>query len=595
MDTQGRGGVDGLDDIDPADQWVFNPETGGYELNLSGVPTSRAAVPAVRPRPRPASGTASSTKTLPPRPRRSSDDAGATGRGAGTRTRDRRPPGAGGPPRGRGTERRAAAERRRAKKERRRKILIWVSACLAMLMLIGAGVAWYVYKRLNDNLTKVEVPFDNPVTRDAPVNILFIGTDERLGAGNDGYGDADSTGHADTTVLLHVSQDRTHATALSIPRDLVVDIPDCETVQSDGSVRTIPGAQRVRFNESYGVDGRDPGCTWKTVEQLVGVEINHFMMADFNAVKDLSTAVGGVEVCLAKDIDDKKSHLTLPAGRHVVEGEQALAFVRTRSSVGFGSDLSRIELQQQFLASMARSLTSGDTLTNPTKVWALAEAVTNSLTVDAAIGDIQSLVALAQDLADVPVKDISFVTVPVIDNPDEEVAATVVLNEDKALPLFRMLQEDLSLTEAEEAGKAAEDSREAVDAREKAEPVPAAQVRVDVYNGGTRVGAAQDTLVWMQNTHGMVLATNAGNATAQQTTTTLEYGPDQAGQAATLAELMGLPDSALKESSADAGDSPMTLVLGDDFRGAGTPIEVEAKKPADLDSVTADDEDVCAS
>ncbi|MCE7083287.1 LCP family protein [Streptomyces sp. ST2-7A] len=589
MDTQGRGGVDGLDDIDPADQWVFNPATGGYELNLSGAPTPRATVPAVRPGPRPGARTASSTKTLPPRPRRPVDDAGTA---AGTRTRDRRPTGAGDPPRARGTERRAAAERRRAQKERRRKVLIRISASLAVLMLVGAGASWYVYKRLNDNLTKVEVPFDNPVTRDAPVNILFIGTDQRLGSGNEGYGDADSAGHADTTVLLHVSQDRTHATALSIPRDLVVDIPDCETAQSDGSVRTVPGAQGVRFNESFGVDGRDPGCTWKTVEHLVGVEINHFMMADFNAVKDLSTAVGGVEVCLAKDIDDDKSHLTLPAGRHVVEGEQALAFVRTRSSVGFGSDLSRIELQQQFLASMARSLTSGDTLTNPTKVWGLAEAVTNSLTVDSAIGDIQALVALAQDLADVPVKDISFVTVPVVDNPTEEVAATVVLNEDKALPLFRMLQEDLSLTDVEDAAK---DSGNSGDAPEKAEPVPAAQVRVDVYNGGTRVGAAQETLVWLQNTHGMTLATNAGNAAAQQATTTLEYGPDQAGRAVTLAKLMGLPGSALKESSADAGDSPMTLVLGDDFRGAGTPIEVEAKKPADLDSVTADNEDICAA
>jgi LCP family protein required for cell wall assembly len=245
--------------------------------------------------------------------------------------------------------------------------------------------------RLNDNLTKVDVPYDNPATSDEPVNILLIGSDERVGEGNAGYGDADSLGHAETTVLLHFSKNREHATALSIPRDLIVDIPDCETKQDDGTVVTIPGQPGARFNESYGQQGRDPGCTWKTVQEITGIEINHFMLVDFNAVKTLATAVGGVEVCVAKDIDDDKSHLTLSAGRHVIEGEDALAFVRTRNSVGHGSDLSRIELQQQFLGSMARSLKDSGTLSNPKQLWDLADAVTKALTVDTGIGDVQKL------------------------------------------------------------------------------------------------------------------------------------------------------------------------------------------------------------
>lgn len=465
---------------------------------------------------------------------------------------------------------------------------MWCGGGLAILMVVGCAGAFYALQRLNANIDKVDIGIQNDARKGEPINILIIGTDERLGDGNKGYGDNDSEGHADTTVLLHVSADRDHATALSIPRDLMTDIPDCETIQDDGTTKIIPGAQQVRFNESYGQNGRDPGCTWRTVESLTGVEINHFMMADFQAVKDLSTAVGGVEVCLAKDIDDPKSHLKLDAGTHRVEGEEALAFVRTRSSVGHGSDLSRIELQQQFLASMARSVKASGDLTNPKKLWDLADTATRALTVDTGIGSIGSLQDLALDLAAVNVKDISFVTLPVIDNPHEEVVATVVLDEPKAAPLFQMLREDVSLTATDQASDDDKNGEEAP------EPAPAEEVRVDVFNGGKVIGAAQDTLDWLQNGQGMPLATNAGNAGEPHVTTVLEYGPDQAAQAATLAGLMGLPDDALKEQPDEAGDLPMTLVLGDDFTKAGVPIEVPAERPADLDSLTADDEDVCA-
>ncbi|GAA1923789.1 LCP family protein [Streptomyces sodiiphilus] len=578
MDAHGRGDAG---EIDPADQWVFNPDTGSYELRLTGtdrVPTGSAAGA------RTARGAARTGA-----PRRGTASPGRRAAPAG----DRPPPGAGDRQVPAQRDRRAPRNRRKQKEVKRRsgrkRALMWVGGALAMLLIVGAAGVFWAYQRLNDNIDKVDVGIRNPATSDGPVNILFIGTDQRLGEGNSGYGDAGSEGHADTTILLHVSADRSHATALSIPRDLITDIPDCETIGSDGSTTVIPGDQRVRFNQSYGQKGRDPGCTWRTVEQLTGLEINHFMMADFNAVKDLSTAVGGVPVCVAKDIDDPKSHLKLSAGTHRVEGEEALAFVRTRYAVGHGSDLSRIGLQQQFLASMAREMKSGDTLTNPVKLWDLAEAVTNAMTVDTGIGSINKLSDLARDLSRVEVSDITFVTLPVIDNPDEEVRATVVLDEAKAAPLFRMLQEDISLTSPEAED---EDGKNGDDAPEMA---PASEVRVDIYNGGSRIGAAQETLDWLQNTHGVHLSTNAGNAGTPQQTTTLEHGPDQAGQAARLADLMGLPKDGLRELPQETGDVPMTLVLGDDFRGAGTPVEVPAKKPKDLDSVMADDEDVCAS
>ncbi|WP_209314802.1 LCP family protein [Streptomyces bohaiensis] len=590
--------------MDPADQWVLNPETGNYELRPQsgqrggGAPTGTRA-PQRGPHP---DGTGH--RGGPPRQRRAPGE--ETSRPAPPRDdaehehEDDEDP----PPARRGAgrdgdlpaqrDRRAQRGRRKVKQKKKRgkKILMWVAGVLALLLVVGCTAAYLTYKRLNDNITKVDVPYDNPATSDAPVNILLIGSDQRTGDGNDGYGDRDSLGHAETTVLLHFSQEREHATALSIPRDLIVDIPECE-VTRDGVTETIPGSQGVRFNESYGQQGRDPGCTWKTVQELTGVEINHFMLLDFNAVKTLSTAVGGVEVCLAKDIDDPKSHLKLSAGTHVIEGEEALAFVRTRDSVGHSSDLSRIQLQQQFLGSMARSLTSNGTLTDPGKLLDLADAATKALTVDTAIGDVQKLHELARDLGRVPVEDISFVTLPVKDNPAEEIAATVVLDRTKAEPLFRMIQEDISLT-AEEDEEPAEEDDGAKNGDDKPEPAAIGEIQTEVFNGGDVPGAAQQTLDWLLG-KGAVLATLGGNADAQETTVLL-HTPDQAAQAATLADMMGMSDSAVKiRENAEPGRA-MTLILGNDFSGPGVPIEAPAKKPENLESSTAEDAaDTCAA
>ncbi|MEE1929327.1 LCP family protein [Streptomyces sp. TRM 70351] len=602
MDAQGRGHAG---DIDPADQWVLNPRTGNYELRLNpagdpsgGAPESgRAAPPHQRgPAPgestgrRPApggTGAATSGTGAARAGTRSGEGTGTRSGGAGQRLPAQRGRRAGGPQRGGGP---VSRRKPKAKPPRRKKVLRIGGGAIALLVLAGCTTASVLYFKLNGNIDKVDVGIRNDATTDGPVNILVIGTDARTGKGNEKYGDLDSVGHADTTLLLHVAKDRSNATVLSIPRDMVTDIPACPTQQPDGSEKVIPGEQGVRFNESLGQHGRDPGCTWRTVEQLTGLKINHFMMADFNAVKTLSTAVGGVEVCVAKDIDDPKSHLKLSAGTHVVEGEQALAFVRTRSSVGLGSDLSRIELQQQFLGSMFRQMKSAETLTSPTKLLDLADAATKALTVDTGIGRATDLAALARDLSRVPPKNITFATVPVLDNPAETVKTTVVLDEAKARPLFEMVKADKSLTET---GK-----KKAGDAKGgAAEPAkaPAAEVRVDVLNGGGPIGAAQQTVSWLQNSQGVSLSRNAGNAEAEQPATTLSYGPDQAGQAATLAELMGLPKSALKEQAADAGPGvPMTLTLGGDFDAAGTPLVAPDKAPEGVQKINGGDDAVCA-
>ncbi|MFE9846931.1 LCP family protein [Streptomyces goshikiensis] len=578
MDAQSRRRAD---EIDPADQWVLNPRTGNYELRLDSSAEQQTQ------QQRPSVGAPRRTRKAPVAPAAPEAPSPVV---PGPRRGD-------GPPGGR----RGGGRSRRIGGGGRKKALMITGGTLAFLLVGGSVGAYLYYDHLNGNLNVTDIgnAGSGGFKKDQPINILVIGTDKRSGAGNEGYGDKDSVGHADTTILFHVSKDRSNATALSIPRDLITSVPDCPTKQPDGSTKNIPGEKGTRFNTSLGQAGRDPGCTMRTVKEITGIQVDHFMMVDFNAVKNLSTAVGGVPVCLEKDVNDKDSKLKLSAGEHRLAGEDALAFVRTRHAFGNQSDLDRIKTQQQFLGSMMREMKSKETLTSPKKFLSLAEVATKSLTVDSGIGSIDKLTDLAGELKDMNLKNISFTTLPVVDNPAEKVKATVVVNQAQADPLLKMIRGDVSLTEVEKKEKAAKESAEAQDkAKQDAllqgEKAPAGDVRVDIRNGGGPAGSASTTLNWLQNSKGVNKASNLGNAPAKIPATQLEFAPNQAAQARALADMMGLPATALKVAAADAGPkTPMKLTLGADFKGAGIALNAPTEAPEGVQRVEAD-KAICA-
>lgn len=568
MDTQGR------DDIDPAGQWVLDPASGTYR------PRSEAAARRTRPRemPRQAGRGPVAPPERIPRPRvRRSPAAPPQRRRRGVQGGRGGRPGAGGGGGGRAG---------RKGLSRRRKALLWVAATMGLVLVVVGVGGYLVYEHFNGNLTTVDVgdAGSKDVLGDGPLNLLVIGTDSRQGLG-DAYGDPDDMGHADTTILFHVSADRSNATAMSIPRDIVTSIPDCPTRQPDGSVRTIPGIPAgltaPKFNESLGVGGRDPGCTMRAVTQLTGIPVDHFMMVDFEAVKTLSTAIGGVDVCLARPLVDPKSHLRLPAGTHRIEGEQALEFVRTRHALQNQSDLDRIKLQQRFLGAMIRKVKSSGSLTNPRKLFTLADTATKALTVDSAIGSVSRLASLARDLGKLDVKHITFVTLPVVDNPNEKVHATVVVDQARAQRLFTLIKDDVSLSGRKKKPR--------TDPKLLGPKAPPADVRVRVYNGSGIPLAARGTVDWLRATQGVGGPANGGNAPAPAARTTLVYAPEQAAQARTLAAMLGLPGSALRPSPAVAAGSDMALTLGADFTRAGVPVPDPSAEPDDLDKTGADD------
>ncbi|MFE7129455.1 LCP family protein [Streptomyces sp. NPDC057638] len=452
-----------------------------------------------------------------------------------------------------------AADRRKAnsKKFGRKRTLVWTGGVLAFLLVGGSTVGYLIYQNVDGSITTASTDGAGTggFSKDRAINVLVIGTDKRAGKGNESYG------NADTSILFHVSEDRTNATALSIPSNLITDIPDCPTTLASGK-KNIPGTSGGQFGTSLGQAERTPSCTMRTVTELTGIQLDHFMVADFNAVKALTTAIGGVDICLAKDINDKESHLKLSKGEHTIQGEQALALLRTRLSAGSGRDLSFIEIQQLLLGSLMRKLKSNDTLTSPTTMRELAEAAAKALTVDNQIGDINQLRKLGTELFSVNPKNITFTTVPV--------------DKSKAVQVFSMLRKDVSFTGTKEASEE--------EPKLKGKMAAAADVRVDVYNGGSGPGNAQTVVTWLQDNMGVLKSTNKVNAPAKVEKTQLVYAPNQAAQARRLANMMGLPATAMKPTTDAVGPDPMVLTLGPDFTEAGTPL----KPPADIQQVQAD-------
>lgn len=282
---------------------------------------------------------------------------------------------------------------------------------LVSLMTFGTIVYWNLLGNvstfeLEDNSDPIVDVFEGGV------NILLVGSDTRVGQGEEfGEGQADADGTLnDVNMLFHLSEDHSHASVVSIPRDTLVDTPQC--TNDDGE----------QVSERYGVmmnsileDG-GMSCIVATVEEMSGLDIQYAAMITFRGVIEMSNAVGGVDVCVEQPIEDTYVGLNLDAGTHSLQGEDALKFLRTRHGVGDGSDLARISNQQVFLSALFRTVKSNETLTNPTKLYGIARAATQNMTLSSNMNNVDTLVSLATALAQVPNEAMGFVRLPVADS-----------------------------------------------------------------------------------------------------------------------------------------------------------------------------------
>ncbi|MYT33787.1 LCP family protein [Streptomyces sp. MspMP-M5] len=296
---------------------------------------------------------------------------------------------------------------------RHRRWLRAAALALTVAVLASAGLGWAVWTRLDGNIrsdSATERELEKYESERPPAgpknaqNILLIGSDNR-GGGNGEYGEDSGTQRSDTTILLHLAANRQSATAVSVPRDLMVQVPHCK--RSDGS-ESVP--QTVQFNWAFAFGGA--ACAIRTVERMTRIRIDHHIVVDFTGFKNMVDAVHGVQMCLPRPVQDDEAHVSLPAGRQTLDGEAALGYVRARKSLGDGSDTQRMARQQQFLAALVRKVQSNGVLLNPMRLYPVLDAATSSLTTDAGLASLRGLYELVRSMRSIPTAHVQFLTVP---------------------------------------------------------------------------------------------------------------------------------------------------------------------------------------
>ncbi len=331
---------------------------------------------------------------------------------------------------------------------RRGRVLKITGLSLAGLLLLGAGAAGWVYWQLDGNIGSVDInsalgddrparPLSTPSADEplpaGPLNVLVLGSDSRGGEENRELGGGEDGGaRSDTAMVVHLDAGRTAATVVSIPRDTLVDRPSCP-LEDGESARPASG---VMFNTAYEVGG--PVCAVKTVESLTDVRMDHYVEIDFAGFARLVDALGGVTVTTEEDIDDDRSHLTLEAGTHHLDGADALALARTRYGVGDGSDLGRIGLQQRLVKALLEQVARQNLLTSPARLYEVADAATAGLTADTGLDSLGELTRFGRSLRGLTSAGVTTVTMPVVPAPWDR--DRVVADEPEAGELWASLR-----------------------------------------------------------------------------------------------------------------------------------------------------------
>ena len=448
--------------------------------------------------------------------------------------------------------------------DRRWRLIGWASIVMSAVMVAASLTAYGFYRSINGSITRDNVDdqlnADRPPKLDNSLNILLIGSDSREGA-NRQFG-ADQGGGSDTTILMHISPGGERAIGISFPRDSMVRIPECR--KKDGT-RVPPSFGQLNWAYSYA----GPACTWNLIEDLTKIRIDHYVEIDMAGFIKVVDALGGVEICVPKAVNDPKADLVLKKGRQIVDGRKAVGYVRTRTGgLGDGSDLSRIKRQQAFMGSVVTKATSGDLLKDPAKTYAFLKAVAGAVKVDDRL-TLNTMQRLARSLQGMSAGKVTFVTVPVQPYPPDR--NRVQINQAQAKPLFDAIRQDNELPKAPPPPSSAQ---------------PAArpdQTRVVVLNDTTTQGLAQRTADGLKDKGFQIVQVGSRRRSAGKPTQIL-YGQGAERQAAALAQAV---PGVRPEPYAKAKPGLVYLVIGKGgvrLQGSGTPLpKIAGERRADAD------------
>lgn len=430
----------------------------------------------------------------------------------------------------------------------------------AVLVLLITGFAWHSVDSLISNIERIG-GLGLGGGRDGAVDILLVGVDSRTDAHGNPLSDneramlhaGDEVGtNTDTIVLVRVPNDGRSATAISIPRDSYVDIPDIGKGKINSAYGATKEAQRLKLiNQGVSLADADKQSTQagrqaliKTVANLTGITVDHYAEVSLLGFVLLTDAVGGVDVCLNGAVDEWMSGADFAPGRQQLDGPQALSFVRQRHDLPRG-DLDRIVRQQVFMAQLVGQVLSAKTLSNPGKMKNLSDAVGRTVVLD----DDWDVLAFLQQLKDLSGGQVSFETVPVTDlNDTTSDGESVVRVDAKAVKSYVASLVD---------GTSADHAEPAIDP---------ATVRVSVFNAsgiGGLAGQVAQALTAKGFQEGLVSNYTGPGVTSSRVLVADTSSPKAEAVAKALGGLTVMADSTLSPDS-------VSVVLASDYSGPGS-------------------------
>ncbi|MFC4106604.1 LCP family protein [Micromonospora zhanjiangensis] len=395
------------------------PHPGSGFARATGGASGRASVPAA--------GSAGATRAAgrarflgTPEQSRGLHDGGPAGPGG--------PGGPGGPPDGPG---RYGGAPRRGRRPRWGRIAMVVGAVVVVLALLGGVGAWIYANNLNDELKRTDafngIGSQRPAkTVEGAFNILLVGSDSR-----DPSAALDKAGawRSDTIILMHVPASHDRAYLVSIPRDLYVPVP-----QSAGAA--CDSGQREKINAAFAEGGLPLAV--RTVECFSDVRIDNVAAIDFGGFKEVTDALGGVDLKVDRDITSiHKPFRKFKKGVQHMDGATALDWVRQRKQFPDG-DFARMRHQQEFLRAIMDKAASTGTLSNPAKLNAFLSSVTKAVTVDKDF----SLLDTATQFRHLRGENLHFMTSPNLGGQTIDGQSVVLSDRPKALSLYQAIAAD---------------------------------------------------------------------------------------------------------------------------------------------------------
>ena len=444
---------------------------------------------------------------------------------------------------------------------KRRHVLRWVAVGAVVILAAGTLTVYLKYRAIYDSITRVNVPGSElgqrpPQYSTDSENILVYGDDSRKGLDKHQqfilHTGSDQTNNTDTIMIIHLSPGRHLVTVMSIPRDTMVPMYQCDAGPGYPGQQANPNSM-VQINSLLAAGG--PVCLWKTVEQQTGIFIDHFigigMLGFVKVVNDL----GGVNVCVPFNVNDQVSGLNLPSGEDHINGVQALAFWRTREDIGNGSDLERIQRDQFMSAQVVKGVLGGGLLSNPFRLLSVVTDAAASMTTDSGMS-VSNLVGIAESLRHLSSKNVQFITAPNQAWPSDP-AARVQFAQPQAGQVFAAIAHDVTVPKVKVTPSAAPSSGSA-----QVLTTSPSNVRVKILNGSGQQGIASQAASALTSRGFDV--TGTGNAASfAYTKSVIEYATtaDMAAVNTLKQELTNV--TTLQDKTLTPGT--VELILGSDF------------------------------